>query len=525
MPKNLFNTVQVPTPSSNVFDLTHDVKLSTIMGRLTPILAMDCVPGDKVTIGCENIVRFAPMLAPLMHRIDVSMHYFFVPNRILWDHWETFITGDSLSPSNPSAAPAHPYVELEKQTAVPGTLPNYLGVPFVGGSTDPLDVSAFPFAAYQCIYNEYYRDQNLIDPINYKLEDGNQTAPTAAADLLTIRTRAWQHDYFTAALPFAQKGPSVDIPLGTVEYEHDPLSWGSGPGENPNPPRWMNNANQVTPTSGTTNLYASGPGGGLNGDTETSGSLVGYDPQGTLVVEPTTINDLRRAFKLQEWLERNARGGTRYIENILAHFGVRSSDARLNRPEYITGTKTPVVISEVLNTTGDPTGEPQGNMAGHGISVTTGNYGRYYCEEHGYIIGIMSVMPKTAYQQGVPKHFIKFDRLDYFWPSFAHLGEQEVKNIEVYLNHAQPQETFGYVPRYSEYKYMASRVAGEFQTTLDYWHLGRQFASQPALNQAFIECNPRNDIFAVTTGDNLFCHVLNKIKAVRKMPKFGTPSF
>ena len=245
-------------------------------------------------------------------------------------------------------------------------------------------------------------------------------------------------------------------------------------------------------------------------------------------VPPTSINELRRAFRLQEWLERNARGGTRYIEQILAHFGVKSSDARLQRPEYITGVKTPVVISEVLNTTGIDGELPQGNMAGHGVAVTTGKFGSYFCEEHGWIMGIMSVMPKTAYQQGIPKMFQKFDNLDYYWPSFANIGEQEVKQSEIFAFTANDNNTFGYVPRYAEYKYMPSRVAGEFRTSLDYWHLGRKFDTQPTLNQTFIECDPSatKRIFAVEEGaDTLYCHVLNKIQAIRPMPKFGTPMF
>jgi len=246
-----------------------------------------------------------------------------------------------------------------------------------------------------------------------------------------------------------------------------------------------------------------------------------------LVIAPTTINDLRRAFRLQEWLEKNARGGTRYIENILMHFGVRSSDKRLQRPEYITGLKTPVIISEVLNTSATDQ-EAQGNMAGHGVAVSTGKYGNYFCEEHGYIIGIMSVMPQPAYQQGIPKTYLKSDPLDFFWPSFAHIGEQPVTNNELYAYTATAEDTFGYVPRYAEYKYQASRVAGDFRTVLDYWHLGRIFATQPALNDTFIECTPDQceRIFAVQDGeDNLYCQIMHKIKAVRPMPKFGTPNF
>ena len=232
---------------------------------------------------------------------------------------------------------------------------------------------------------------------------------------------------------------------------------------------------------------------------------------------------------MQEWLEKNARGGTRYIENILTHFGVKSSDARLQRPEYITGMKTPVVISEVLNTTGESSGLPQGNMAGHGVSVGGGYTGKYYAEEHGYIIGIMSVMPKTAYQQGIPKNYLKTDPTEFFWPSFAHIGEQEVQNQELYAFTNTATETFGYVPRYAEYKFLSNRVAGDFRTTLDYWHLGRIFNTQPTLSQEFLEMDTEDmdaRIFAVqSTEDNLYIQVLNKIKAIRPMPVFGTPNF
>jgi hypothetical protein len=232
--------------------------------------------------------------------------------------------------------------------------------------------------------------------------------------------------------------------------------------------------------------------------------------------------------RLQEWLEKNARGGTRYTENILMHFGVKSSEARMERPENITGITTPIVISEVLNTSGvaGAGNLPQGTMAGHAMGVTSGKYGKYFCEEHGYIIGVMSVMPKTAYQQGIPKTFLKNDALDYYWPSFAHIGEQQVTNNEVYAYQTNKTGVWGYVPRYSEYKFTQSRVAGEFRTSLNYWHMGRIFSSAPALNQTFIECDPTsfNRIFAVQTGDKLYCHVYNKISALRPMPKYGTPT-
>jgi hypothetical protein len=503
MAQNLFNSIQLNKPKKNVFDLTHDVKLSTNMGQLTPILTLECVPGDKFDISCESLIRFAPMISPVMHRMDVTMHYFFVPNRITWSNWEKFITEHNSThvapylPWNSGLAAVPSFIAA----GIPKTF-DYLGVPPPTTGTSTANISALPMAAYQCIYNEYYRDQNLQAPIDYKLTDGNNDIGSKFLDLGTLRNRAWEHDYFTASLPFAQKGAAVDIPLGSIGGDANIYS----------------SVSNYDITTTTTNIP-------VTGDTSTDATTNLYAKTNGLDIDPTTINDLRRAYKLQEWLEKNARGGTRYIENILTHFGVRSSDKRLQRPEYITGVKSPVVVSEVLNTTGQDGGLPQGNMAGHGISVTSGKSGSYYCEEHGYIIGIMSVMPKTAYQQGIPRTYLKKDSLDYFWPTFANIGEQEVQKQELYAYTSNAEDTFGYVPRYAEYKYMPSRVAGEFRTSLNYWHLGRIFATEPNLNSDFIECDPTKRIFAVEdpSTDVLYCHVLNKIKAVRPMPKYGTP--
>ena len=503
MGKNIFNSVQVEKPKKNVFDLSHDVKQSMKMGNLTPVLVTECVPGDSFQIGCDSLIRFAPMVAPVMHRMDVSVHYFFVPNRLTWDNWEKYIV-DANTP-NPL-----PYINYTDDfTADQKKFLDYMGVPPNIGTGITQALNALPIAAYQAIYNEYYRDENLVTEVDYTLSDGDNTGDVV--DLVKMRQRAWEHDYFTASLPFAQKGTAVDIPIGSIDNDVA-VNFNS----------LENSKNSVF--------------GGPNDSFETIGSSAGVSTIGTpamiaktsdLDIQPTTINDLRRAFRLQEWLEKNARGGTRYIENILMHFGVRSSDKRLQRPEYITGLKTPVIISEVLNTSATAE-EAQGNMAGHGVAVSTGKYGNYFCEEHGYIIGIMSVMPQPAYQQGIPKTYLKSDPLDFFWPSFAHIGEQPVTNNELYAYTATAEDTFGYVPRYAEYKYQPSRVAGDFRTVLDYWHLGRIFATQPALNQAFIECDPDQveRIFAVQDGeDNLYCQIMHKIKAVRPMPKFGTPNF
>lgn len=492
-------------PVRNVFDLTHDVKLTCDMGNLVPIMATDVVPGDKFNISAEALVRFSPLLAPTMHRFDVSIHYFFVPNRILWDNWAKWIV-DEASAINP------PYLELTgtgwnaQYVNVNFPLFSYLGVQAPTTSNNiSTKINALPFAAYQAIYDEYYRDQNLIQPIGYKLTDGDNSI----SKWYQLRKRAWEHDYFTSCLPWAQKGAQVDIPIGSISGDAEVK---------------LNNVATNNTTLTGTNISPvvdyQAASGGVGADklfADTSGLNVGA----------TTINDLRKAFRLQEWLEKNARGGTRYVESILSHFGVKSSDARLQRPEYITGVKTPVVVSEVLNTSGVAGSPVQGNMAGHAVSVTSGKGGSYFIEEHGWILGIMSVMPKTAYYQGIPRKFLKLDQLDYYWPTFANIGEQPVTKNEVYGFQTTGSDVFGYVPRYAEYKFENNRVAGNFATNLEFWHLGRKFSNMPSLNQAFIDCDPGKRIFAVTQAEvnNLYVQVLNKVTAVRPMPKFGTPTF
>ena len=515
---SIFSKVAMPKPAQNTFDLSHDRKFSMKIGEITPILCQETVPGDKFNVESTNLLRFAPMLAPIMHQTSVYIHYFFVPNRIIWDNWEDFITGGEDGTANPAFPVFNNLGSVSE-----GSLFDYLGLPT---GTSIGDVNALPTMAYNKIYNEYYRDQNLATKITDKAVDGNNSA----VGLFNLQKRAWQHDYFTSALPWTQKGPEATLPLGTTA----PLLY-----QDVNPPGSDYTIARARVSDG------AGPMGNLNYDdylTDGAGRLkdsnsqfYNLDVTETHVTDlsdaaAASINELRRAFRLQEWLERNARGGSRYIEVIMAHFGVKSSDSRLQRPEFLGGSATPVTISEVLQTSDNASETtPQANMAGHGVAVGQSNRVSYFCEEHGFILGLMTVMPKTAYQQGLPKIFSKFDKFDYFWPSFQSIGEQPIYNQEIYYDagDSQNEEVFGYTPRYAEYKYIPSSVHGEIRTSLNFWHMGRIFASRPALNADFVECDNSEveRIFAVNQdAENLYVYLHNHIKATRPMVYFGTPT-
>lgn len=526
---SIFSQVGLRKPKSSTFNLSYDRKFSLKPGYLVPCHVQEIVPGDQISMNTEQMLRLAPMVAPVMHEMNVFVHYYFVPNRLMWENWENFITGGERGDDD-SVFPVLRQ-EVRRPTVEASSLADYLGLPLnLPGSIGLYpDVSILPFVAYQMIYNEYYRDQNLSDPVNLEILDGVNDWD-ARADLLKLQKRAWQHDYFTSALPFAQKGGDVTLPVhGSADIYYTHVD-----GKRSQYIRKSNDGEMR-------------PGGyDLAGEMELSGitRLTDNDDRDSVHLDVSethkvdlesgtsgTINDLRRAFRIQEWLEKNARAGSRYVESILSHFGVRSSDARLQRPEFLGGTMSPIMISEVLQTS-ETELTPQGNMAGHGVNFGKGKGFSKFFEEHGYLMAIVSVMPKTSYQQGIPRHFSKFDKFDYFWPEFQHIGEQEIKQKELMAlgyGDNDPEEVFGYIPRYSEYKYNPSTVHGDFKLTLDFWHLGRIFSytNPPKLNDAFIECEPSNRIFAVEDSDedNIYCHMFHNIRAKRKMAYFGDPSF
>lgn len=514
---NVFTESALGAVESSRFDLSHEKKFTFNMGELIPVCCMECLPGDDFSLSYVNLIRFAPMIAPVMHKVRVKTEYFFVPNRILFDGWEDFITGVGT----PVAAP---YITLNS-SVVEGTILDYLGIP-PGQYTDaPLRISPLQMAAYYKIYDDWYRDQNLQTEQYIDVVPGDNQTGYGPHIGDTPLLRAWEHDYFTSALPTSQQGADVEIPL--TFQDNIPVTT-------------VNSGNQsgAFRRSDTNAIIVSGAVTATASALNVGGIPAYYDDGATMVVDvqsdAASINDLREAWSLQAFLERTIRGGQRYIEQIFAHFKEKSSDARLQRPELIGRNVQNLTIGEVLATAQNTDdGIAVGSLAGHGISVGGSDTMHYHCEEHGFIIGLISVVPDTSYQDGLHRQFTRFDRLDYAWPSFAHIGEQEIRNKEIMCHDIDaliydPEGTFGYIPRYSEYRYIPSSVAGDFRSTLAFWTLGRRFdgSSPPELNHEFIRCFPNTDIFAVVSeaDDHIYAQVINDFSAVRKLPRYGVPS-
>ena len=549
MTRNNINSVLLRRPKRNKFDLSRVNKLTCEAGEIVPFFLEECVPDDSFKLATANRIRLAPQVLPLMHQIDVSMYWFFVPTRILWSNWEGFITGGK----DGTSAPIIPYKNFSQgtsalyKTAGVGMLSDYLGIPtnVVGTTGNVINSSSYnflPFSAYVKIYNDYFRDQNFTDELPFELHDGYQALTPVSESNIThcIETiygfspagdsgapRSWQRvyggcflaswkkEYFTSALPSTQRGPIVNLPLqGSA-----PLVYGDS--EVTGSRLQTNSVGnvQIAVKDSAKNITAAVQGG-------TSRQLQA-DLSGAT---NTNIIELRRAFRIQEFLERMNAGGSRLTEMIYSMFGVKSPDARLQRAEFIGASHNPVLVDAVYQTSASQEGSPLADFAGKALSVGGQKPISYYCKEHGYIMGVMVIRPRPEYQNITRRHWLHglTGKFDYFWPVLAHIGDQEILNRELFAGSGASNlnEPFGYVPRYQEYRFAPSETHGEMQTALKYFHMNRIFDRLPVLNQQFMNCNPRTDMFTVADGEvshHYWCEILIGCQAKRPIPKFGTP--
>lgn len=486
------------------FSLSHYHILSCDMGELVPCGVVEVLPGDSLQQVTSALVRVSPLLAPVMHPVHVRIHSWFVPHRIVWDDFEDFITG------GPDGEDASVFPTIDLSGAAVGSLADYMGVP-TGLAAGKGSVSALPFRAYNLIWNEWYRDQDLQTELVIDKTSGVDT--TTETDLQKV---AWEKDYFTSSRPWETKGADVTIPLTGdapikgIGVQTDNDSFSASP--------------TLRETDGTERSYTFGGQTQSNGkfwiegDAATDGAPQIFADLSE--ISGIGINELREALAKQRYQEARARYGSRYVE-YLRYLGVRSSDGRLDRPEYLGGGRQTLQFSEVLQTAEGT--NPVGELRGHGISAIRSNRYRRFFEEHGYVITTMSIRPKTIYQDGIPRHLSRTVKEDFWQKELQHIGQQAVLNKEVYANHATPDGTFGYQDRYDEYRRCESRISGEFRdTTLNFWHLARQFASDPSLNDTFVECLPSKRTFAAQSNDVMWVMAMNSIQARRMLAKTGT---
>lgn len=516
MGSKIFQNVSGLRPGRSVFNLSYTKLLACDMGQLIPIMADEMVPGDTFVIGNEVVLRLQPMVTPILHEVNLYIHYFFVPYRLLWaepNGWQTFISGGvdgNQAPTLPRWSPS---------STVLGSLWDYLGFPIGINPIGALPVK-FPMQAYNFIYNEYYRDETQISAISLDTE--------------TIQKRAWEKDYFTSSLPWTQRGTAPALPIagsavwsGPVAVGGQSLTWPAVDGAGPI---------AINYKTGATNPSNTGSKSMLEAGAVSAGSIAAANLNANTLTNATfTISDLRLTTQIQKFLERNARAGSRYVEFLKAHFGVSPRDDRLQRPEYIGGSKSPVIVSEVLQTHASPKDTnqawttAQGTMAGHGITADRNRIATYTAQEFGIIMGIMSVMPKPMYSQGIDRQWLSVTKYDYYFPEFAHLSEQAIIRAELYAdgNSGNNNTVFGYQGRYDHHRIKRNLAVAKFAygAALPYkgWLLSREFGSAPALNQAFIECVPRKDFLASSSEPSCIVHVANIIKAVRPMPVEASP--
>lgn len=558
--------------SRSTFDRPFSHKTTFNVGDIIPFYVDEVLPGDTHKIRTSKVVRMQTLLTPVMDNIYLDTYYFFVPDRIVWSHWKQFMGENTESAWVPSTEYEVPQITAPSGGWAEGTIADYMGVPTkVAG----LSVNALPFRAYALIMNEWFRDENLCDPLNIPLDDATVQGVNTGTFVTDVAKgglpykAAKYHDYFTSALPAPQKGPDVTIPVSTganlpVYGTGEPLYLSDGS----NAYLWASagaktaagGINNITPGIGygtmsgvagtispTANIYVDAS----NSDEPSKGKLIGLATKSIMdrdyptvgnagliavndgAVSAATINQLRLAFQIQKLYERDARGGTRYIEILKSHFGVTSPDARLQRPEYLGGNRIPITINQVVQNSGTMSGEtPQGTTTAYSLTTDVHHEFTKSFVEHGFIIGVMVARYDHTYQQGLERFWSRRDRFDFYWPVFANIGEQAILNKEIYaIGQDSDNEVFGYQEAWADYRYKPSRVSGEMRsnakTPLDSWHLADDYDALPTLSDSWIreESNNVNRVLAVTSevSNQLFCDLYVQNRTTRPMPVYSIP--
>lgn len=526
--------------SRSRFDRSSSYKTTFNVGDLIPFYVDEVLPGDTFSIDTSKVVRMQTLLTPVMDNIYLDTYFFFVPNRLTWTHWRELMGENTQSAWLPEIEYSVPQITAPSGGWQVGTIADYMGIPTgIAG----LSVNAMPIRAYALICNEWFRDENLTDPLNIPVTDATVAGSNGSNYVTDVAKggkpfkAAKYHDYFTSCLPAPQKGPDVTIPVGTLEsipvVPGDVHSVPSGKGMSLN---FTANTSQnlyVSSTDKTLHYGGSISASPGSGNVLSPNNLWAVPDSSSSYATVATINQLRTAFQIQKLYERDARGGTRYIEILKSHFGVTSPDARLQRPEYLGGSRIPININQVVQNSGTPSdGTPQGTVAAYSLTSDSHSDFTKSFVEHGFIIGLMVARYDHTYQQGLERFWSRKDRFDYYWPVFANLGEQAVLNKEIFAQGTdEDDEVFGYQEAWADYRYRPSRVTAEMRSSyaqsLDVWHLADYYSVRPSLSDSWIRENSKTVNRVLAVSDNvsaqLFCDVYIRCFATRPMPLYSIP--